>query len=120
MQPVICNEDTVQPKEKPEKHINIDLFWIGISNLSQNTTFPDLQELVKPFGSVTKQYLITIMGSLSYRGFAYVHFKDQGDAQEAINVLNGYEFKNLILTASWAEPLEVSNILKLSRLKIFL
>ncbi len=107
MSSVTYKDDTDKPEEKAEESINVDLFWIGINNLSENTTFPDLQELVKPFGSVTKQYLITIIGSLSYRGFAYVHFKDQGDAQEAINALNGYVYKDINLTAGWSEPSKV-------------
>ncbi len=92
--------------------MEVHLFWIGINNLPENMTFPDLQELVKPFLSITKQYLITVKGTLLYRGFAYVHFKDQKHAQEAINVLNGYKYKNLILRADWSVPSEVSYILK--------
>ncbi len=110
MQSVPCKEDTVKPKEKPKERSNLDSFWIRISNLCKNITLTELEELIKSFGPIARRYLVKVEGSGLCHGFAYVHFKDQGHAQEAINHLNGYEYKNLILTVEWSKPSEVGNI----------
>ncbi|XP_011707546.1 PREDICTED: eukaryotic translation initiation factor 3 subunit G-like [Wasmannia auropunctata] len=80
-----------------------DAFAIRIANLSQSTTDADLDDLVRPFGSVVKQYLAkeTKLGNLC-KGFAYVHFRYRADAQKAIDVLNGYGYDHLILSVEWS------------------
>ncbi len=112
MQSVTCKEDTAKPEEKPKEIRNVDSLWIRISNLCRNVTYPELKELLKPFGPIRKRYLGKVKGSGLCPKFAYVHFKDEGNAQEAINGLNGYEYKNLVLMVEWSEPSEVGNILK--------
>ncbi len=95
-------------KVNPEKRR--ELFSIKIDNLSENTTRLDVDKLVKPFGLIRKRYLAIKKGSVLCGGYAYVTFRYKRHAQEAINVLNGYEFKNLILKVDWSRPLEVSNV----------
>ncbi len=112
MQTFTCKEDIVKPEEKPKERRNNNSLWIRISNLCRNITFAELEELIKPFGPFRKKYLAEVEGSGLCHGFAYVHCKNQGQAQEAINGLNGCEYKNLILMVDWSGPKEVGNILK--------
>lgn len=81
-----------------------DTTAIRISNLSQSTTDADLDELVKPFGSVVKQFLAKEKVSNLCKGFAYVHFKHRADASRAISTLDGYGYDHLILSVEWSKP----------------
>lgn len=81
-----------------------DALAIRISNLSPNTSDHDLEELVKPFGSIAKLYLAKEKTSGQCRGFAYIHFKSKQDAHAAIKALNGYGYDHLILKVDWSKP----------------
>jgi len=86
-----------------------DTTAIRISNLSQSTTDADLEELVKPFGSVVKQFLAKEKISNLCKGFAYVHFKHRADAARAIATLDGYGYDHLILSVEWSKPQTQNN-----------
>lgn len=86
-----------------------DTTAIRISNLSQSTTDADLDELVKPFGSVVKQFLAKEKLSNLCKGFAYVHFKHRADAARAIATLDGYGYDHLILSVEWSKPQAQNN-----------
>lgn len=81
-----------------------DTTAIRISNLSESTNETDLEELVKPFGYVLKQYLAKDRNTNLCKGFAYVHFKYREEAAKAINHLNGYGYDHLILSVDWSKP----------------
>ncbi|XP_076646015.1 eukaryotic translation initiation factor 3 subunit g1 [Halictus rubicundus] len=86
-----------------------DITTIRISNLSESTTDTDLDELVKPFGSVLKFYLPKDKQTNLCKGFAYVHFKFRIDAAKAIATLNGYGYDHLILNVDWSKPQTQNN-----------
>lgn len=86
-----------------------DTTAIRISNLSESTNEADLEELVKPFGIVQKQYLAKDRQTNLCKGFAYVHFKYRSEASRAITHLNGYGYDHLILNVDWSKPPEKSN-----------
>ncbi|KAI4500367.1 hypothetical protein M0802_004329 [Mischocyttarus mexicanus] len=86
-----------------------DTTAIRISNLSQSTTDADLDELVKPFGTVVKQYLAKEKQTNMCKGFAYVHFKYRAEAAKAIVTLDGYGYDHLILSVEWSKPQQQSN-----------
>lgn len=81
-----------------------DTTAIRISNLSENTTDVDLEELVKPFGYVQKLFLAKEKMTNMCKGFAYVHFKHRHEAAAAIKVLNGRGYDHLILNVDWSKP----------------
>uniref|UniRef100_A0A6V7LVX3 Eukaryotic translation initiation factor 3 subunit G n=1 Tax=Bracon brevicornis TaxID=1563983 RepID=A0A6V7LVX3_9HYME len=81
-----------------------DTTAIRISNLSESTNEADLEELVKPFGAIQKQYLAKDRNTNLCKGFAYVHFKSRADAAKAIAFLNGYGYDHLILNVDWSKP----------------
>ncbi|KAG7212139.1 hypothetical protein KM043_012483 [Ampulex compressa] len=86
-----------------------DTTAIRISNLSESTTDTDLDELVKPFGCVLKQYLAKDKQTSLCKGFAYVHFKYKIEAAKAIATLNGYGYDHLILNVDWSKPQAQNN-----------
>ncbi|XP_058792765.1 eukaryotic translation initiation factor 3 subunit G-like [Phymastichus coffea] len=81
-----------------------DTTAIRISNLSENTTDADLEELVKQFGAIQKLYLAKEKNTNVCKGFAYVHFKSRAEAARAIAVLNGHGYDHLILSVDWSKP----------------
>ncbi|XP_076289976.1 eukaryotic translation initiation factor 3 subunit G-like [Lasioglossum baleicum] len=81
-----------------------DITTIRISNLSESTTDTDLDELVKPFGTINKFYLPKDKQTNLCKGFAYVHFKFRMEAAKAIATLNGYGYDHLILNVDWSKP----------------
>lgn len=80
-----------------------DMTAIRISNLSESTTDPDLEELVRPFGPVSKIYLAKDKQNGQCKGFAYIHFKFKTDAAKAIASLNGHGYDHLILSVDWSK-----------------
>ena len=70
---------------------------IRVTNLSEDTREADLQELFRPFGSITRIYVAFNRETGESRGFAFINFVTREDAQRAINKLDGYGYDNLIL-----------------------
>ncbi|XWS71642.1 hypothetical protein CRYUN_Cryun03dG0155700 [Craigia yunnanensis] len=77
---------------------------VRVTNLSEDTREPDLHELFRPFGAVSRVYVAVDQKTGMSRGFGFVNFVDKEDAQRAINKLNGYGYDNLILRVEWATP----------------
>ena len=77
---------------------------VRVTNLSEDTREPDLLELFRPFGAVTRVYVAVDQKTGMSRGFGFVNFVSREDAQRAINKLNGYGYDNLILRVEWATP----------------
>lgn len=79
-----------------------DSLAIRISNLSPNTTDHDLEELVKPFGPISKLYLPKYKNNGLCKGFAFIHFKSKLDAHAAIKALDKHGYDHLILQVDWS------------------
>ncbi|XP_022745397.1 eukaryotic translation initiation factor 3 subunit G-like [Durio zibethinus] len=77
---------------------------VRVTNLSEDTREPDLLELFRTFGPVTRVYVAMDQKTGTSRGFGFVNFVNREDAQRAINKLNGYGYDNLILRVEWATP----------------
>ncbi|KAJ4830385.1 hypothetical protein Tsubulata_048930 [Turnera subulata] len=77
---------------------------VRVTNLSEDTREPDLNELFRPFGPVSRVYVAIDQKTGMSRGFGFVNFVHKEDAQRAINKLNGYGYDNLILKVEWATP----------------
>merc|ERR1712137_703707 len=88
---------------KPERRMD-DLNTIRVTNISENTTEADLQDLFKPFGPISRVYLAKDKETLQSRGFAFVSFVQRSDAQRAFDKLQGYGYDHLILKLEWAKP----------------
>ncbi|KAI3933677.1 hypothetical protein MKW92_047601 [Papaver armeniacum] len=79
---------------------------VRVTNLSEETREPDLLELFRRFGAVSRVYIPVDRRTGMSRGFAFVNFVNKEDAERAINVLNGYGYDSLILRVEWATPRE--------------
>lgn len=88
---------------KPERRTD-DLNTIRVTNISENTTEADLQDLFKPFGRISRVYLAKDKETLQSRGFAFVSFVNKEDAARAMDKLQGYGYDHLILKLEWARP----------------
>ena len=77
---------------------------VRVTNLSEDTREPDLLELFRSFGPVTRVYVAIDQKTGVSRGFGFVNFVNKEDAERAINKLNGYGYDNLILRVEWATP----------------
>ncbi|CAN6440929.1 unnamed protein product [Victoria cruziana] len=77
---------------------------VRVTNLSEDTREPDLLELFRTFGPVSRVYVAVDQKTGISRGFGFVNFVHREDAEKAINKLNGYGYDNLILRVEWATP----------------
>ncbi|KAF9600857.1 hypothetical protein IFM89_013453 [Coptis chinensis] len=77
---------------------------VRVTNLSEDTREPDLQDLFSTFGPVSRVYIAYDQKTGMSRGFGFVNFVHKGDAEKAIAKLNGYGYDNLILRVEWAAP----------------
>lgn len=77
---------------------------VRVTNLSEDTREPDLHELFRTFGAVSRVYVAVDQKTGMSRGFGFVNFVNKEDAERAINKLNGYGYDNLILRVEWATP----------------
>jgi translation initiation factor 3 subunit G len=83
---------------------NRDQNTIRVSNISEDTTEADLQELFAPFGRISRVYLAKDKETMQSRGFAFVSFVHREDASRAMEKLQGYGYDHLILKLEWARP----------------
>jgi translation initiation factor 3 subunit G len=78
---------------KPEGRTD-DLNTIRVTNISENTTEADLQDLFKPFGRISRVYLAKDKETLQSRGFALVSFVNKDDAARAMEKLQGFGYEH--------------------------
>eukprot|EP00542_Grammatophora_oceanica_P018188 CAMPEP_0194049170 /NCGR_PEP_ID=MMETSP0009_2-20130614/29904_1 /TAXON_ID=210454 /ORGANISM="Grammatophora oceanica, Strain CCMP 410" /LENGTH=345 /DNA_ID=CAMNT_0038695255 /DNA_START=66 /DNA_END=1103 /DNA_ORIENTATION=+ len=83
---------------------NDDMNTIRVTNISENTTEADLQDLFQPFGRISRVYLAKDKETMLSRGFAFVSFVHKEDAQRAMDKLQGFGYDHLILKLEWARP----------------
>lgn len=77
---------------------------IRVTNLSEDTRESDLQELFRPFGSISRIYLAKDKTTGQSKGFAFINFHRREDAARAIAGVSGFGYDHLILNVEWAKP----------------
>ena len=77
-----------------------------VGNLAYQTIENDLQEYFSQAGSVTSVNLMMDKFTGKSRGFAFVEFANDGDAQKAVETFHGKEFQGRALTVNVARPRE--------------
>ena len=75
---------------------------LRVTNLSDSTTEEDIKDLFRPFGNISRVYLVRDRQSGQSRGFAFVTFYEREKAAEALEKLNGYGYDHLILHLEWS------------------
>jgi len=79
---------------------------IYVGNLVWDCTADDLLALFQAHGQVARAQVITDRETGRSRGFGFVEMNDDGEAQKAIEALNGSDFKGRPLTVNEAKPRE--------------
>jgi RNA recognition motif-containing protein len=77
-----------------------------VGNLSYDVQDSDLQELFAQHGTVTSARVVTDRDTGRSKGFGFVEFSTDAEAQAAIAALNGQEFGGRPLTVNEARPKE--------------
>lgn len=75
-----------------------------VGNLSYNAGETDLRELFSAYGAVESVAVITDRDTGRSKGFGFVEFANDAEAQAAISGLNGKEVSGRALTVSQARP----------------
>ena len=77
-----------------------------VGNLSYSTTEDDLKTLFAQAGMVKSVALIKDRESGRSKGFAFVEFETQAEAEKAISMLDGKEFQGRQIKVNLARPRE--------------
>ncbi|OFV81075.1 MAG: RNA-binding protein [Acidobacteria bacterium RBG_13_68_16] len=75
-----------------------------VGNLSYDTTEDELRELFSAHGTVESVNLITEGGSGRSKGFGFVEFRDDQEANAAIAALNGTDLRGRSINVNQARP----------------
>src|SRR5882762_3808238 len=73
---------------------------IYVGNLTWDATADDLLALFQEHGNVARAQVITDRETGRSRGFGFVEMNDDGEAQKAIEALNGNNFRGRPLTVN--------------------
>ena len=79
---------------------------IYVGGLPYSTTEGQLQEIFAEYGSVESARVITDKFTGRSKGFGFVEMSSGGEAQKAIEALNGTEIEGRTLTVNEARPQE--------------
>jgi RNA recognition motif-containing protein len=77
---------------------------IYVGNLPYSATDPDLQELFEQHGKVTSARVILDRMSGRSKGFGFIEMPEQGEAQAAIDALNGADFMGRAIRVNESQP----------------
>lgn len=77
-----------------------------VGNLSYSVTEDELRELFAQAGNVTSVAVIKDRDTGQSKGFAFVEFSKQAEAQTAISRFNGHQLGERTLTVNLARPKE--------------
>jgi len=83
-----------------------ELPTLRISNLTDSATEDDLRELINridPSIHVKRVHIPKDFDKKKSRGFAYITFDNDHDAERCLRVLNGMKYDHLLLHAEWAK-----------------
>ncbi len=77
-----------------------------VGNLSYDVTEQQLRELFSQAGQIKDVALITDRQTGRSKGFGFVEFETQAEAQKAIELFNNHELEGRPLTVNMARPRE--------------
>jgi RNA recognition motif-containing protein len=75
-----------------------------VGNLAYTVTSEDLQELFEQYGSVRSAQVLSDRETGRSRGFGFIEMDDDGEAETAIESLDGQEHQGRRLTVNEAKP----------------
>jgi len=71
-----------------------------IKNIDKDVTQQEIYNLFKNYGNIVSAKLETYPDSKESRGFAYIQYEDEAQAEAALNAVNNYELKGKKLEVS--------------------
>ncbi|HPR33326.1 MAG TPA: RNA-binding protein [Prolixibacteraceae bacterium] len=77
---------------------------IYVGNLDFKVNEDDLKEIFEEYGVVTETKIVTDKYSGRSKGFGFVTMDNQGEAQKAIDELNGATLENRQIVVNEARP----------------
>lgn len=77
---------------------------IYVGNLSFRTTQQELEDLFTNYGNVQEAAVVTDRETGRSRGFGFITMPEDGEANAAIEALNGTEIEGRTLTVNEARP----------------
>ncbi len=77
---------------------------IFVGNLPYSATDDAVRALFERYGAVTRARIMTDRDTGRSRGFAFVEMENEGEADNAINALNGYSLDGRALNVNEARP----------------
>jgi RNA recognition motif-containing protein len=77
-----------------------------VGNLSYSVSSSDLEELFGSFGAIRSAQVVMDRDTGRSKGFGFVEFNTDEEAEAAISALNGRDFKGRNLTVNEARPRE--------------
>jgi len=77
---------------------------IYCGNLSYRMSEADLRQAFEAFGAVDSARIITDRETGRSKGFGFVEMPDNGEAQAAIDALNGSELEGRVMNVNEARP----------------
>lgn len=77
---------------------------IYVGNLPYGVSEDELQELFAQFGAVKSAHIIKDRDTGNSKGFGFVEMEDSGEAETAINELNGSEVSGRNIKVNEARP----------------
>jgi translation initiation factor 3 subunit G len=77
-------------------------FTVRVTNLSDDITETDLRDLFGKFGRLQRVFLAKDRTTHESKGFAFINFERQEDAEQAIAKVSGIGYNHLILQVEWA------------------
>jgi RNA recognition motif-containing protein len=75
-----------------------------VGNLSYKTTEESLKEYFAQAGSITSAFIVSDKFTGRPKGFGFVEFENDADADKAIEMFNAKEFEGRNLNVSEAKP----------------
>ena len=87
-----------------ERHNSRNMKNIFVGNLDFASTESSIRALFEPYGNVERVNLVTDRDTGRSRGFAFVEMSDAGEADRAINALNGQQLDGRSLNINEARP----------------
>ena len=77
-----------------------------VGNLPYSVTAQQLQEVFEAAGKVTSAFVVTDKQTRRSKGFGFVEFEDDADAQKAIEMFNNKPMEGRNLVVNIAKPRE--------------
>lgn len=97
-------EERGKPSTSMSMRMREDMNTIRVTNLPGEMQDSDIKELFGPIGRISRIFLARDKYTGTSKGYAFVSFELQSQAESAVQTFNGFGYANLILKVELARP----------------